>query len=841
MSTSDPLLGPLQNNGGPTPTMALGLNSPAIDQGDKALAPPTDQRGFPRYLGDSGTVDIGAYERSPTFTMVVNTALDETTDPDTLSLREAIDLANGTSDGLLSPQQLHQIHVVSGTVNTITFDSSLDGQTITLSTKGDSSVGSSAFLVSSTIVIDGPTGSSIGITLSAAGASMRLFIVAGTGNLTLQDLTLSGGTAQALTEGAGLGGAIYNEGALTILDSTLTGNTAQGGRLGGSGYGGAVYNAMGTVGITNDTFYNNSAIGVAGGSPSPGLGGGLFNCNGTVTISNSTFSKNNVVQGNGSTLIAAGRNIYNLGDNSTLSILSTIVGQADNNADPDATVEDVTAPSSNGGVSQVSDHGGNLIRRFSGFSANVITGDPLLGPLEDNGGPTETMAIAAASPAAGQGVWNAGAASTDQRGVTRPVLNPDIGAFQHTSLHIIVNTTADIANPAANPNVISLREAIALINGTLSPTAPTLSPTQLALINDTGNAPNTITFDSGLISSPGGGTINLSIVGDTSVGQSAFVIDSQITIDGPGGDSGITLSAAGASMRLFDVTNTGNLALQDLTLRDGDLLGTNGGNGISGGALGGAIHNQGTLTILDDTFTHNTALGGFGSVGGAAEGGAIFNQKGTVSITNSTFTGNQAIGGDGFGGTVATALGGAVFNAGGQLSVNFSTISGNTAAGGGRGIDSAGGGTTLNESIIGQSDTAVTDLVVTGGGVINGGFNLIRTMSAPGNLLSFPVTGDPLLGPLQDNGGPTPTMALSPGSPAIGVIKFDFTGRVTTDQRGFYRPLPADIGAYQFSTTFNMVVNTANDDTNTNDGMLSLREAIELADGTLQLERACPT
>ena len=87
--------------------------------------------------------------------------------------------------------------VVPGAVDTITFDSSLDGQTITLSTVGDSSIGSSAFLVSSTVVIDGPTGSSNGITLSAAGTSMRLFIVAGTGNLTLQDLTLSGGTAQA--------------------------------------------------------------------------------------------------------------------------------------------------------------------------------------------------------------------------------------------------------------------------------------------------------------------------------------------------------------------------------------------------------------------------------------------------------------------------------------------------------------------------------------------------------------------------------------------------------------------------------------------------------------------
>jgi len=55
-----PLLGPLQDNGGPTFTQALLPHSPAIDAGDNANAPATDQRGFPRVV--NGTIDIGAYE-----------------------------------------------------------------------------------------------------------------------------------------------------------------------------------------------------------------------------------------------------------------------------------------------------------------------------------------------------------------------------------------------------------------------------------------------------------------------------------------------------------------------------------------------------------------------------------------------------------------------------------------------------------------------------------------------------------------------------------------------------------------------------------------------------------
>ena len=63
MPNADPLLGPLQNNGGPTDTQALGAGSPAIDAGDPATCSATDQRGVAR--PQRARCDIGAFEYVP--------------------------------------------------------------------------------------------------------------------------------------------------------------------------------------------------------------------------------------------------------------------------------------------------------------------------------------------------------------------------------------------------------------------------------------------------------------------------------------------------------------------------------------------------------------------------------------------------------------------------------------------------------------------------------------------------------------------------------------------------------------------------------------------------------
>ena len=444
-----------------------------------------------------------------------------------------------------------------------------------------------------------------------------------------------------------------------------------GGGGGGAGMGGAVFNEGGAVSITNSTFYGNAAYGAMGGSSlegesgtaGKGLGGGLFNRNGTITVTNSTFSGNTAAQG--------GRGIFNLGDstgNTTVSttatayIFDTIIGQAD------TAVQDFTGKT-NGSGNNATSGSGNLIRTQSGFTGAIVsTADPLLGSLQNNGGQTETLALSASSPAIDKGI-KAGAAPTDQRGFPRDPDNAgavDIGAYEFSlTFNMVVNTALDENNETMYPSLLSLREAIDLANGTLS--FDTLTPQQQALVTIVADNINTITFDS-LDTS----TLTLSTVGDNSAGPSAFLVDTQVAIDGLSGNGGITLAvAAGNTMRLFDVASGGNLTLQNLTLSGGDADGFAGGNTFLGGAgggsagLGGAIFNQGTLTILDSTLTGNAAHGGAGGSSPRAQFGA--GGAGGAGLGGGGRDGGYNYGGSGGGpngGAGSLAGGGGIYNGG---------------------------------------------------------------------------------------------------------------------------------------------------------------------------------
>jgi len=224
-------------------------------------------------------------------------------------------------------------------------------------------------------------------------------------------------------------------------------------------------------------------------------------------------------------------------------------------------------------------------------------------------------------------------------------------------------------------------------------------------------------------------------------------------------------------------------------------FGSKGGNGGFGGGGG------------------NTGSGGFGGGNGlngggsgAGLGGAIFNNVGTVVISNSTFNGNTATGGAGA--NAGKGLGGAVFSRNGSLTLTNSTISGNTAAQGGRGVYVLGDGATvtatINNTIIGQNTTSVTDFVAStinsGAKTTSGVNNLIRSATNfSGTIVS---SADPLLAALANNGGPTKTLGLLSGSAAIGAGNPTITNASPIndlDQRGVARSSTApSIGAYEY-------------------------------------------
>ncbi|MFO0952510.1 MAG: choice-of-anchor Q domain-containing protein [Isosphaeraceae bacterium] len=171
---------------------------------------------------------------------------------------------------------------------------------------------------------------------------------------------------------------------------------------------------------------------------------------------------------------------------------------------------------------------------------------------------------------------------------------------------------------------------------------------------------------------------------------------------------------------------------------------------------------------------------------------------------------------------VGTTQGGGLYNASGNASLTNCTFSGNVAGTAGGGLYIAGGSATMTNTIVAGNNSDIA-------GVVSGGHNLIGAGGSGGliNGANGNIVGvaNPGLGPLANYTGPTPTIALLPGSPAIGAGTS--TG-ITTDQRGLPLHSPIDIGAFQVQTS-PLVVNTTYDGASSPSGQLDLRDAINLA------------
>jgi len=160
-------------------------------------------------------------------------------------------------------------------------------------------------------------------------------------------------------------------------------------------------------------------------------------------------------------------------------------------------------------------------------------------------------------------------------------------------------------------------------------------------------------------------------------------ITSAITIDG----NGATIDRSGGNVfRLFAVSNTGNLTLNDLALTDGAMNSDVGGGGI--------YNAGGTVTISDSQLSGHSGTNSQG-------GGAIRASGGTTTINSSILTGNQASNSNGGGGLYADNSA--------TVTINDSTLSGNTASntnGGAIKIGSGSNNVTLNRSTLGATNTA---------------------------------------------------------------------------------------------------------------------------------------
>ena len=202
---------------------------------------------------------------------------------------------------------------------------------------------------------------------------------------------------------------------------------------------------------------------------------------------------------------------------------------------------------------------------------------------------------------------------------------------------------------------------------------------------------------------------------------------------------------------------------------------------------GGAIWNwsTGTITVTDSTISGNSVFGYRYTNGPSAPGiGGGIDNGGNLIIVNSTISGNSASSIDTF--YFHGGYGGAIYNWGGTLNLANSTFSGNHTA-----VSDRGGGILVSSGTVQMTNTIMNagtigaNLAGALGNILSGGYNLSSDDGA-GVLAAAEdqINTDPLLGPLQDNGGPTLTHELLAGSPGVDAGDPGFMPPPIYDQRG---------------------------------------------------------
>lgn len=845
----DPRLTPLQDNGGPTPTHAPLVGSLVLGAGSTSLG--VDQRGVSRPQGDRD--DIGAVEADTDLlprSLVVSTTSDEnngTSSPAVgsgTSLREAIIYANSRAEPSVitfAPNVSGTIGLLTNPLPTLTADIEIRGPGADWVTITRVEVPDQEFR--HITVGEGATVSMSGLTLTGGHALTNDYpnhsggAIYNAGELTLSDCVITGNNANA---GAGVyndidgnltilrctisdnrgewnnpyasssGGGIYSRGTMTIISSTISGNIATSG--------GGIYN-LGTLNLTNSTVSGNKS----------NFGGGIQNSR-FLTIVGSTITRNQqeawIFGDEGAGVATSG------GENDSVTVVNSIIADNIGTDVGNSALIDIGIPTNTDeGTSSDTEpaftsNGHNLIgtgNATGDFTATTDRAgvDPKLGPLQFNGGPTKTH-----HPQPGSLAIDRGKASLDpdQRGVDRPQ-GPwsDIGAVEaglsQSGPHFQVNTLEDI--DSLDSAFASLRSAIEAANSELDVSTITFAEDLSGSIDLATPLPVLTTS----INIVGPGAENLTIRPAEGkefrvlhIAPWYFIPDAHVSLNGLTISGGVAQGAEPAD-RGGGILNEGSLELARVTVR-GNTADFGGGIANLDGTVkltestvadnsaesgGGIFHKHGILQVFDSAVIGNAAItGGGGIVAGADTEGFTSG----VAVINSTFAGNTTVAPPDFGfyggGAIANfsllseassaqlviinstfvdnseinGVGAAIFNFLGQMDLANSLLIGNTS------ID-----TEENSS----SSDAEAQMYAPEATVVDSMIGL-----PDGYLLSD------IVGPLGDFGGPTQTIPLMAGSPAIDggdASSMVLPPWVQSDQRGTgFNRIEAesvDIGAYE--------------------------------------------
>ena len=383
--------------------------------------------------------------------------------------------------------------------STITFDTSQIAGPITL-TSGE-------LLLNKSLTFQGPGANLLTIQRSAAVGTLLFSI------FTILDPTVTtniSGLTLSNADSNSNGGAINNRGALTVSGVTLSSNHTTAG-------GAAIFNtSTGTVTLQNSTLSGNRSD----------IWAAIYNQGTTATITNNTFTGNTNQQNN------PGAAIYS-DSNSVTNVTNCTVSQ--NTGQGGAVFQN------SGGVagrvnlrnSIVSGNTGGDTSGVTDLGNNLIGGTPLLAPLANYGGPTQTMALLPGSPAINAGT-STGAPATDQRGISR-VGAVDIGAFESRGFTIAATNgtpqSATITTTFGTPLEATVSSAFGepVTGGVVTFTAPASGP---------------------------GGTFTGNVTtANFTIGASGMASPT-FTANNLAGSYNVTAAANGASSASFSLTNT---------------------------------------------------------------------------------------------------------------------------------------------------------------------------------------------------------------------------------------------------------------------------------------------